>query len=118
MALTASQESTQRMRAEFAKRRRYIVDRLNTMSNIHCHSPEGAFYVFPNVSALYGRRSGTKTISNSTEFTTFLLDAARIAVVPGVEFGSDSHVRISYATSMANIEKGMDRMAEAVAALV
>jgi aspartate aminotransferase len=117
VALTGSQEPTHRMREEFSKRRRYIVDRLNAMPNIHCHSPEGAFYVFPNVSALYGKRSGNKTITNSTEFTTFLLEAARIAVVPGVEFGNDNHIRISYATSMANIEKGMNRMAEAVAAL-
>ena len=117
VALTSSQEPTHRMREEFAKRRRYIVDRLNAMPNIRCHSPEGAFYVFPNVSALYGKRSGNKAITNSTEFTTFLLEAARIAVVPGVEFGNDNHVRISYATSMANIEKGMNRMAEAVAAL-
>jgi len=117
VALTGSQEPTHRMREEFAKRRRYIVDRLNAMPNIRCHSPEGAFYVFPNVSALYGKRSGNTAITNSTEFTTFLLEAARIAVVPGVEFGNDNHVRISYATSMANIEKGMNRMAEAVAAL-
>jgi aspartate aminotransferase len=112
-----SQEPTQRMREEFAKRRRYIVDRLSSMPGIRCHSPEGAFYVFPNVSALYGKQHGNKAITNSTEFTTFLLDAARIAVVPGVEFGSDNHIRISYATSMANIEKGMNRMAEAIAAL-
>jgi len=117
VALTGSQEPTHRMREEFAKRRRYIVDRLNAMPNIRCHSPEGAFYVFPNVSALYGKRHGDKPIGNSADFTTFLLEAARIAVVPGVEFGNDSHVRISYATSMANIEKGMNRMAEAVAAL-
>jgi len=117
VALTSSQEPTHRMREEFAKRRRYIVDRLNAMPKIRCHNPEGAFYVFPNVSALYGRRFGNKAITNSTEFTTFLLEAARIAVVPGVEFGNDNHVRISYATSMANIEKGMNRMAEAVAAL-
>jgi aspartate aminotransferase len=116
-ALVGPQEPTQRMREEFATRRRYIVDRLNAMPNIRCHSPEGAFYVFPNVSALYGKRSGNKAITNSTEFTTFLLEAARIAVVPGVEFGNDNHIRISYATSMANIEKGMNRMAEVVAAL-
>jgi aspartate aminotransferase len=116
-ALTASQEPTQKMREEFAKRRRYIVDRLNGMRGVRCHSPEGAFYVFPNVSALYGKRHGNRAITNSTEFTTFLLEAARIAVVPGVEFGSDDHIRISYATSMANIEKGMNRMAEAVTTL-
>ncbi len=116
-ALVGSQEPTQRMREEFAKRRRYIVDRLSGMPGIRCHSPEGAFYVFPNVSALYGKQHGNTAITYSTDFTTFLLDVARIAVVPGVEFGSDNHVRISYATSMANIEKGMNRMAEAIAAL-
>jgi aspartate aminotransferase len=117
VALTGSQEPTQRMREEFAKRRRYIVDRLNAMPGIRCHSPEGAFYVFPNVSALYGKRHGDKAIANSTEFTTFLLDAARIAVVPGVEFGSDRHIRISYATALDKIQQGMDRMAAAIAGL-
>jgi aspartate aminotransferase len=116
-ALTGSQEPTQMMRAEFAKRRRYIVDRLNAMPTIRCHSPEGAFYVFPNVSALYGRQHGGKAITNSAEFSSFLLDAARIAVVPGVEFGNDQHIRISYATSLDNIVKGMDRMEKAVTAL-
>jgi aspartate aminotransferase len=116
-ALTGSQEPTHQMREEFAKRRRYIVDRLNAMPKVRCHSPEGAFYVFPNVSALYGKRYDGRVITNSAEFSTFLLDAARIAVVPGVEFGNDHHIRISYATSMENIVKGMDRMAEAVAAV-
>ena len=117
VALTGSQEPTQRMREEFAKRRRYIVDRLNAMPGIRCHSPEGAFYVFPNVSTLYGKRHGDRAITNSTEFTTFLLDAARIAVVPGVEFGSDQHIRISYATALDKIQQGMDRMAAAIAGL-
>jgi aspartate aminotransferase len=116
-ALVGSQEPTHKMREEFAKRRRYIVDRLNAMPKIRCHSPEGAFYVFPNVSGLYGKPYGGKVISSSAEFSTFLLDAARIAVVPGVEFGNDNHIRISYATSMENIAKGMDRMAGAVVAL-
>jgi aspartate aminotransferase len=116
-ALVGTQEPTHRMREEFAKRRRYIVERLNAMPGIRCHSPEGAFYVFPNVARLYEKRYQEKPITNSTEFSAFLLDSARIAVVPGVEFGNDHHIRISYATSMANIEKGMDRMAEAIAAL-
>ncbi len=113
-ALTGDQEPTHRMRDEFAKRRRTIVDRLNAMPGISCQSPEGAFYVFPNVSRTYGKRFKDKAITNSTEFSAFLLEAARIAVVPGVEFGSDLHVRFSYATAMAQIEKGMDRMAEAL----
>jgi aspartate aminotransferase len=116
-ALSGTQEPTQRMREEFARRRRYILDRLNGMPGIRCASPEGAFYVFPNVSGLYGKRAQGQSIANSTEFAAFLLDAARIAVVPGVEFGSDAHIRISYATAMASIEEGMDRMAAALATL-
>ncbi len=116
-ALTGSQEPTRRMREEFSRRRRYIVDRLNGMPGVTCTNPEGAFYVFPDVSTLYGRRRGQTAIGNSTEFAAFLLEAARIAVVPGVEFGSDAHIRISYATSMASIERGMGRMASAIAAL-
>jgi len=117
VALIGPQEPTHQMREEFATRRRHIVDRLNGMPGIRCHNPEGAFYVFPNIARLYEKRYQGKPITNSTEFSAFLLDAARIAVVPGVEFGNDNHIRISYATSMANIEKGMDRMAEAIAAL-
>ena len=116
-ALTGTQEPTRQMRDEFARRRRVILDRLRSMPGVSCGSPEGAFYVFPNVSALYGKQGGGKRVTNSTEFSAYLLDSARIAVVPGVEFGSDAHIRISYATSMTNIETGMARMAEAVKAL-
>ncbi|MFB3818133.1 MAG: pyridoxal phosphate-dependent aminotransferase [Candidatus Methylomirabilales bacterium] len=118
-ALIGDQEPTRRMREEFAARRRVILDRLTAMPGVRCGSPEGAFYVFPNVSALYGKRaeSSPAPITNSTEISAYLLDAARIAVVPGVEFGSDAHIRLSYATSTANIERGMERMAEALARL-
>jgi aspartate aminotransferase len=114
VALTGGQEATHRMREEFDRRRRVIVERLNAMPGISCLSPQGAFYVFPNVSGMYGKHYAGTIIRNSTDFTTYLLETARIAVVPGVEFGSDAHIRFSYATSMSNIEKGMDRMAEAV----
>jgi aspartate aminotransferase len=117
VALTGPQEPTYRMREEFDRRRRCIVDRLTGMPGISCLSPQGAFYVFPNVSGTFGKHHLGTTIRTSTEFAAYLLDAARIAVVPGVEFGSDDHIRISYATSMANIEKGMDRMAAAIAQL-
>ncbi|HTU02683.1 MAG TPA: pyridoxal phosphate-dependent aminotransferase [Candidatus Sulfotelmatobacter sp.] len=117
VALTGTQEPTRQMRDEFAKRRRLILDRLTSMPGVTCGRPEGAFYVFPNVSALFGKRGGGKVVTNSTEFSAYLLEAARIAVVPGVEFGSDAHIRISYATSTANIEQGMARMAEAVKAM-
>jgi len=113
-ALIGPQQTVQRMREEFDRRRRYIVDRLNDMPGVRCLKPQGAFYVFPNVSGTYGRRYAGTIIRNSTEFTTYLLEAGRIAVVPGIEFGSDEHIRISYATSLQNIERGMERMAEAV----
>lgn len=116
-ALVGPQDPTHRMREEFARRRRTIVTRLNGMPGITCLNPEGAFYVFPNVSRSYEKRYGEKTVTNSTEFSAFLLEVARIAVVPGVEFGNDAHIRISYATSLGNIEKGMDRMAAALSEL-
>ena len=116
-ALAGTQEPVYAMRDEFARRRRYVVERLNQIPGIRCGSPEGAFYVFPNVAALYGKRHAGVTATNSTTFSAYLLEQALIAVVPGVEFGSDAHIRISYATSMTNLEKGLDRMAEAVAAL-
>jgi aspartate aminotransferase len=116
-ALAGDQEPTRQMREEFARRRRVILDRLTAMPGVRCGSPEGAFYVFPNVAALYGQRANGSPITNSTEFAAYLLETAQIAVVPGVEFGSDAHIRLSYATSLANIERGMERMAEALARL-
>jgi aspartate aminotransferase len=113
-ALTGPQESVYQMRDEFDRRRRYIVGRLNAMPGIRCLSPQGAFYVFPNVSGMYGKHYAGTIIRNSNDVATYLLEAARIAVVPGIEFGSGDHIRISYATSLENIQKGMDRMAEAV----
>jgi aspartate aminotransferase len=116
-ALTGPQEAVRRMRDEFDRRRQYIVERLNAMPGISCLSPQGAFYVFPNVSGTFGKHYLGTHIRNSTEFAAYLLDTARIAVVPGVEFGSDAHIRFSYATSMENIETGMDRMAAAIGQL-
>ncbi|HSB72752.1 MAG TPA: pyridoxal phosphate-dependent aminotransferase [Candidatus Methylomirabilis sp.] len=113
-ALTGPQESVRRMREEFDRRRVYILDRLSDMPGIRCLKPQGAFYVFPNVSGTYGKHYAGTIIRNSSDFSAYLLEQARIAVVPGVEFGSDDHIRISYATSLENIQKGMDRMAEAV----
>ena len=79
--------------------------------------PGGAFYVFPNVSALYGRTYNGKPIAGSDDFAAYALDTVGVALVPGNGFGADNYVRLSYATSMECIEKGMDRLAEAVAKL-
>ena len=99
---------------EFEKRKNYIVERLNSIPGIKCFSPQGAFYAFPKISGFFGKRYNGKVIKSSMDFTEFLLDEAKVAVVPGDSFGSDNHVRISFATSMENIIKGMDRIEEAV----
>jgi aspartate aminotransferase len=113
-ALTGPQECVDAMVKEFAKRRKVIVEGLNAIEGVTCTNPEGAFYVFPNVSALYGRKFEGKAIDGSNALTDYLLDTARVAVVPGEGFGADAYIRLSYATSMATIEKGLARIAEAV----
>lgn len=99
---------------EFEQRKNYIVEKLNDIPEINCFDPQGAFYVFPNVSGCYNKEYDGKVIKDSLDFTEFILDEAKVAVVPGVAFGSDDHVRISYATSMDDIVKGIDRMTEAI----
>jgi aspartate aminotransferase len=113
-ALVGPQDSVGEMIVEFDRRRRYIVERLNAMPGITCSLPQGAFYVFPNITGLCGRKWGEKKISNSADVTDFLLEEARVAVVAGSGFGDDKYIRFSYATSMKNIEKGMDRIQEAL----
>ena len=116
-ALNGPREVVDKMVEEFDKRRRYIVTRLNAIDGITCAMPGGAFYVFPNVSGLYGKSLDGKKIANSDEFSELLLTKANVAVVAGSGFGADRYIRLSYATSMGNIEKGLDRIAEAVAEL-
>ncbi|MCA9808964.1 MAG: pyridoxal phosphate-dependent aminotransferase [Candidatus Dadabacteria bacterium] len=116
-AYASPQDLITQRTAEFEKRKDYIVDRLNSIPGIKCVSPKGAFYAFPNVSACYGKSFNGKAVNSSLDFTGFLLDEAKVAVVPGDSFGADSNVRISFATSMENIVKGMDRIEEAVAKL-
>jgi aspartate aminotransferase len=116
-ALSGDQSVVEKMVREFQKRRNVIVDALNVIPGIRCFSPEGAFYVFPNVSNIYGRSYKGKKITNSAELIDYLLDEANVAAVPGAAFGSDDHIRLSYATSLANIEEGMKRIKNAVAKL-
>ena len=103
-------EHCSEMLKEFEVRMKYISSFLNNIKGINCFVPKGAFYVFPDISYYFGKQYDGKTITNSIEFTDFLLDKAEVAVVPGVEFGSDKHVRISYATSMNDIQEGMNRI--------
>ena len=116
-ALRGPQDFLPVMNAEFDKRRKYMVERLNKMKDMSCMLPVGAFYAFPNVSKLYGRSAGGKTIRNSGDLAGYLLETAKVALVSGDSFGADAYIRLSYATSMEIIKKGMDRIEEAVNAL-
>jgi aspartate aminotransferase len=100
-ALNGSQEHLAKWLAEFAKRRAYAFDKLNSMPGVSCVNAKGAFYLFPNIS-----QTGLK----STEFCAKLLEAEKVAAVPGIAFGADDYIRLSYATSMANLEKGCERI--------
>ncbi len=113
-AIGGSQEVVAEMVAEFEKRRTYIVGRLNAISGITCFNSTGAFYAFPNISALFGKTFNGKVIGNSTDFASYLLDEAKVALVPGIAFGADNYVRLSYATSMDNIVEGMNRIEVAI----
>jgi aspartate aminotransferase len=116
-ALLGDQSFIPKMVAEFKKRRDVIVGALNDIPGITCATPPGAFYVFPKVSALYGKNYKGKTISTSNDFSEFLLDEANVAVIAGGAFGNDEYIRLSYATSMELIVEGMKRIDGAVAKL-
>ncbi len=113
-ALSGPQDAVAKMVAEFEKRRTYIVDRLNAIPGVSCFKSTGAFYAFPNFSNIYGKHFADKTIGNSSDFAAYLLEHAKVALVPGIAFGADNYARLSYATSMENIKKGLDRIEEAV----
>jgi len=110
VALNEQNNATADMVVEFDKRRKYMVERLNNMDGITCMLPKGAFYVFPNISGLFKRDIAGQTANTSIELVNLLLDKAKVAFVPGEAFGSNSHVRMSYATSMENIKEGMNRL--------
>ncbi len=113
-ALAGNQDSVPRMMAEFGKRRDFVVERLQAVPGIHCPKPQGAFYVFPNVSAYLGKGSGPKT---GDELAAYLIEKTHVAVVGGTDFGYPDHIRISYANSIENLQEGLDRIARALAEL-
>ncbi|HYQ48571.1 MAG TPA: pyridoxal phosphate-dependent aminotransferase [Thermodesulfovibrionales bacterium] len=113
-ALRGPQDFIAVMRAEFDKRRTFVVNELNTVPGMHCMTPNGAFYAFPNTAGIYGSRFGDRTIASSTDLALYLLEEAKVALVPGDAFGDDNYLRISYATSLEDIRKGIDRIRQAV----
>ncbi|KAF3891279.1 MULTISPECIES: pyridoxal phosphate-dependent aminotransferase [Nostocales] len=100
-ALESSQDCVEQMRQGFAQRRQVMLERLNAIPGLTCIKPDGAFYLFPDIS---------KTGLKSLDFCNALLEKEQVAVIPGIAFGADDNIRLSYATDMATIEKGMDRL--------
>jgi len=117
VALTGPQECVDEMVHAFSQRRNFLVEGLNSLPGLRCPLPQGAFYAFPNVSGVYGSRFNGAEIRDSFDFAQFLLDEARIALVPGAPFGSEDHVRLSYATSIDVIREAVSRMEAALARL-
>jgi aspartate aminotransferase len=110
-AVTGPAEPLAKMKAEFDKRRLYMYERLNAMPGVRCVRPQGAFYAFPDISGAYDRVLGKGAQGpKSVAFATKALESVQVAVVPGAAFGDDDCVRLSFATSMAQIEKGLDRL--------
>jgi aspartate aminotransferase len=109
-ALTGSQEPVEAMRYEFEKRRNRILAGLRELPEVECNQPGGAFYVFPYIGKLFGRRFRGQVLASSTDVATVLLNEYQLAVVPGIAFGADPFLRLSYATSMTQIEAGLERL--------
>lgn len=113
-ALRGGEAFTRQMVAEFDRRRRVMVERLNQLPGITCRMPSGAFYAFPNVAGVFGRRHAQGSITSAADLAGYFLNEARVAVVPGEPFGSAAHLRLTYAASMDAIKQGLDRMEAAL----
>jgi aspartate aminotransferase len=113
-ALNGTQKYVEHMRREFEKRRNYIIRRLDSIDGIICRKPEGAFYIFPNIKAFLGKIINGKVIDTDINLAEYLLDTAKIAVVPGTAFGANGYIRLSYAVSIENIEIGINRLESAL----
>ena len=110
-AMRGPQDSVQTMLAEYRKRRDFVVARLRAIPGVKCAEPKGAFYAYPNIGTALGKNG----IANTLQFAERLLNDAHVAVVPGEAFGTTKHVRISYATSMKELERGLERIHKFIA---
>jgi aspartate aminotransferase len=109
-ALNGEQKSLDIMVNEFAKRRNYMVEKINSIRSLSCIKPEGAFYVMVNISKLFNKKINNQIITDSLSFSDLLLEHEKVAVIPGIAFGVDNYIRLSYATSMDNIINGLSRI--------
>ncbi len=116
-ALQGSQAEVPIMTAEYQRRRDLIWKALTSIPDVSCYKPQGAFYCFPNVKAYLGKDHKGKRIKDTADLTDYLLDEARVAVVPGVEFGAEGYLRLSYPIAPKTIQEGVKRIKEALARL-
>lgn len=113
-ALEGPQDEIENMHQEFEKRRDFVYSKLWEMDGVSCTKPQGAFYVFPNISTYLNKSYNGSTIRNSYDLAHYLLEEARVILIPGAAFGSDNHIRISYTTSMERLGEGMNRIESAL----
>lgn len=111
-ALTANQDNIKNMIAEFEKRRNFMVEKISDIKGLKIIKPNGAFYVMINIEKFFNKELNGKIIKNSLEFSEALLDEEKVAVIPGTAFGLDNYIRVSYATSIELIDKGLNRLEE------
>lgn len=104
----------QKMNTEFKKRRDVLMDRYAKIEGVSCHKPVGSFYTFPDFSGVFGKQWNGKTIRGSLDIAEFFLEEAKVALVPGIAFGADNNMRLSFATSMETINEGLNRMESAL----
>lgn len=116
-ALTGSQDEAERRVKEFQGRRDFLLKRLEEMTGVSCYKPVGTFYTFPDFSGVFGKTYNGNAIDGSLALTQFLLDAAKVALVPGIAFGADDNARMSFAVSMEDLSEGLDRIAAALGSL-
>jgi aspartate aminotransferase len=114
-ALDAPVSNIQYMIDEFAQRRKMIIELLSAIPGFKLNEPEGAFYVFPDISYYFGKTLNGKTIENASDFALYLLEVAHVATVTGEAFGNDACIRISYAASVENIQEAVKRIAQSLA---
>ena len=116
-ALSGPQQSVEAMAAEFGRRRVLVIERLKAIPGVRTTTPEGAFYVFPDVSAFFGQRGPDGVVATAADMATYLLRHAGLAIVPGEGFGAPAHIRLSYAAAVPVLEEGIARLAHALGAL-
>ncbi len=116
-ALQGPKDTVEKMVAEYRARRELIVSGLNAIEGVRCRAPDGAFYVFPNIQKLLGRKYKGKPVQGSVQASEILLDEFKVAAVPGLPFGAEGYLRMSFVTSRQNLEKGLARLREFAASL-